>query len=226
MRDEFTTFDIINKLGIPRGRLREWVNEGFIVPSVQKAEGVGTKALFDRVDIIALVIFKHLIEAHKIARSEAALIVNEWVHVIHIFKNAAGEKIFQDFIDTCPYFQVLRQHGKTFVAPIVAHDIFFSYLEGGSRLATKFRQALGEKDFDNAYRMGILKNDIRFDELKPRAKMMSVRLRDARVGDVDPMVEFRDKSTDEVLSKPFAEYDSILQVNFRKILEEAKKVFD
>jgi hypothetical protein len=225
MRDEFTTFDIINKLGIPRGRLREWVNEGFIVPSVQKAEGVGTKALFDRVDIIALVIFKHLIEAHKISRSEAALIVNEWVHVIHIFKNAADEKIFQDFFDTCPYFQVIRQHGKTFVAPVVAHDIFFKHIEGGSRLATKFRQALGEKAFDNACRMASLKSDIRFDEIKPLAKV-SVRLRGARVGDANPMIEVIDKDTDEILSKPFAEYDSILQVNFRKVMEEAKKVFD
>jgi hypothetical protein len=46
MKAEFTAFDIINKLGILRGRLREWMNEGFLVPRSQQAEGVGTKALF------------------------------------------------------------------------------------------------------------------------------------------------------------------------------------
>jgi len=61
MRNEFSTFDIVNALGIPFGRLREWINEGFIKPNIP-AEGAGTKAIFTRDDVYGVALFKSLVE--------------------------------------------------------------------------------------------------------------------------------------------------------------------
>lgn len=61
MKQEFTTFDIIKRLNIPRERLREWMKRGFIEPTVL-ASGVGTKAIFTLQDVYKILLFKHLIE--------------------------------------------------------------------------------------------------------------------------------------------------------------------
>lgn len=208
MKDEFTTFDIINKLGIPRGRLREWMNEGFIVPSVQKAEGVGTKALFDRVDIVTIVIFKHLIEAHKIARSEAATIVKDWAKIVHLFKTIAEDKDLQYFLDTQPHFQVLGKGGKNHVAEIIFNDIFLKYCNDDNK--KKIKKVLGEDSVAGWYETADILRDQYLDQFKPLRHKLGLH----------------DMKYDEFYKIPYAEYDFILQINFRRIIEEAKKVWE
>ena len=61
MKQEFSTFDIIKKLNIPRERLREWMKRGFIEPTIGSS-GVGTKAIFTIQDVYKVLLFKHLIE--------------------------------------------------------------------------------------------------------------------------------------------------------------------
>lgn len=81
--DEFSTLDIVRILGIPRERLREWLNHGFIRPSIQEAKGQGTKALFSRNDLYLIAMFRDLVEtglsrlsaaacAHQIERQESS----------------------------------------------------------------------------------------------------------------------------------------------------------
>jgi DNA-binding transcriptional MerR regulator len=62
MSEGYTTFFIENKLGIPIGKLKEWVKAGWIEPHVQKASGRGTKALFSKADLHRIGRFKKLIE--------------------------------------------------------------------------------------------------------------------------------------------------------------------
>jgi len=57
---EFTTFDIIKKFGLKRERLKDWMERGYIEPSVQKARGVGTKNLFNTWDLYMIKLFQHL----------------------------------------------------------------------------------------------------------------------------------------------------------------------
>ncbi|MBW1771252.1 MAG: MerR family transcriptional regulator, partial [Deltaproteobacteria bacterium] len=70
--EAFTTFQIAEKLGIKYGRLREWIDRGFIKPSIQRAGGQGSKSLFDRVDVYAIKLFSYLIE-RGFSRKEAAI---------------------------------------------------------------------------------------------------------------------------------------------------------
>jgi len=47
----YTTFQIIKALKIPRERLKDWMEKGFVKPSLQQARGKGTKALFSLLDV-------------------------------------------------------------------------------------------------------------------------------------------------------------------------------
>jgi len=69
----FSTFDVLKILDIKRERLREWVNRGFIIPTV-RAKGLGSKAVFSMVDIYKIAVFKKLVES-GVQRRRAA----EWV---------------------------------------------------------------------------------------------------------------------------------------------------
>lgn len=59
--EEFTTWDVIKRLGIHRERLREWLRLGFVNASAQKADGIGTKHLFTRWDLYIVALFQHLV---------------------------------------------------------------------------------------------------------------------------------------------------------------------
>ena len=61
MKDEFTTFDIIKALKIPRERLREWMKLGFIKPTID-ADGQGTKSIFTRQDTYRVELFSQLLK--------------------------------------------------------------------------------------------------------------------------------------------------------------------
>jgi DNA-binding transcriptional MerR regulator len=56
----YTTFDILKILDIKRERLRKWIDEGFIIPD-QKADGVGTKALFSLDSVYRIKFFLELL---------------------------------------------------------------------------------------------------------------------------------------------------------------------
>lgn len=61
MKNEFSTFDVIKALKIPRERLRQWMNLGFIKPTIA-ADGQGTKAIFTRQDAYRIELFQKLLE--------------------------------------------------------------------------------------------------------------------------------------------------------------------
>ena len=56
MREKFSTLDIVKALGIPRERLRDWMNNGFIIPTIS-SRGQGTKAVFTRNDVYLVALF-------------------------------------------------------------------------------------------------------------------------------------------------------------------------
>jgi hypothetical protein len=75
MKTGYSTLDIVRTLGIPRERLREWLNRGFITPGIQQANGAGTKALFGLEDLYRIMLFKQLVES-GISREMASKVLN------------------------------------------------------------------------------------------------------------------------------------------------------
>lgn len=85
-KSEFTTPDI-EDYGIKRARLKEWIALGYVIPSVQKATGRGTKHIFDRDDIYALFLFEELI-SQGISRDLAGEIVYKFFYELSRFTEA------------------------------------------------------------------------------------------------------------------------------------------
>ena len=76
MREQYSTLDICKSLGITRERIRDWMNRGFIKPSIQEAKGQGTKSLFSRNDVYLIMLFLTLI-GNGINRKESSGIIQE-----------------------------------------------------------------------------------------------------------------------------------------------------
>ena len=89
----YTTFQIIKALTIPRERLKDWMEKGFVKPSLQQARGKGTKALFSLLDVYALALFKHLIEECHFSRDAASHFSSLWLEYIYNFPYEEGKEI-------------------------------------------------------------------------------------------------------------------------------------
>ena len=89
----YTTFQIIKTLKIPRERLKDWVEKGFVKPSLQQAQGKGTKALFSLLDVYALALFKHLIEECRFSRDAASQFSALWLEYIYNFPYEEGKEV-------------------------------------------------------------------------------------------------------------------------------------
>ena len=85
MRNEFSTLDIVNALNIPRERLRDWMNHGYIKPTVP-AEGQGTRAIFTIWDVYGVVLFQELIR-HGYRRNVIAEYVLNFIKIEERTKN-------------------------------------------------------------------------------------------------------------------------------------------
>jgi hypothetical protein len=89
----YTTFQIIKALNIPRERLKDWMEKGFVKPSLQQARGKGTKALFSLLDVYSLALFKHLIEECHFSRDAGSQFSSLWLEYIYNFPYEEGKEI-------------------------------------------------------------------------------------------------------------------------------------
>jgi len=109
----FTTFDIKEKLGLKIDRLKDWMQRGYIEPSIQKAEGMGTKNIFSLFDLYLIKLFHHLVSVRGISRKNAGTIIRDIKKFmiqkqppIFIGIPAAGEQAFgfNDFNQVKQFF--------------------------------------------------------------------------------------------------------------------------
>jgi DNA-binding transcriptional MerR regulator len=68
--DQYSTTEICKALDIKYGRLREWVDRGYVTPS-QRAEGSGDRTFFSKYGVYIVALFKHLIEVEGFDRQVA-----------------------------------------------------------------------------------------------------------------------------------------------------------
>jgi hypothetical protein len=85
-----TTFEIEDKLGIKRNRQKEWLPR-YIKPSIEQADGQGTKNRLSRFDLCKMMVFKSLIE-RGFSRDEAG----ERLGILKPYVLEAGGKELDD----------------------------------------------------------------------------------------------------------------------------------
>jgi len=72
-----TVADRLAPLGITMEGLKTWLHNRFIVPSVQKATGRGTRNIFSFEDVLFAVVFKRLVDLGIGSREEVASFLSE-----------------------------------------------------------------------------------------------------------------------------------------------------
>ena len=90
---DYSTFDIEKLLGIPRLRVQDWVNRGFVTPS-SPAPGQGRKATFTRKDLYGIMFFQKLLDS-----GFKRLAASRFVGFIHTSENEDGFFMHITFID-------------------------------------------------------------------------------------------------------------------------------
>ena len=70
-KEDYSTFDAIRILGLKRDRLKDWIMQGFIVPTHQEKVARGMKSYFDRWGLYMISLFHYLV-THGIVRDQAA----------------------------------------------------------------------------------------------------------------------------------------------------------
>ena len=96
-KNEFTTFDAARICKVKYQRLREWIGRGQIIPSIDKAEGVGTKTKFSRSDLYLISLFKILMEK-GFSRDGAKMMVQNTNHWFIAFKLAGNLSLMDHII--------------------------------------------------------------------------------------------------------------------------------
>ncbi len=113
----YTMKDITSKLGIKRTALQQWMERGFISPSIQVAEGHGTKNLWNWEDLLKLAIFQEMIK-HHFQREDAAEFLREQQGMV--MQLAQGDLESETFAvqvtvtDTAHSFLMQIRGGETF----------------------------------------------------------------------------------------------------------------
>jgi hypothetical protein len=72
---ELSLTQVINGLRIGREAYKEWIMRGFITASIQTQKGARTFNSYTADDVLAVALFKHLIENAKLPREVAARMV-------------------------------------------------------------------------------------------------------------------------------------------------------
>jgi len=115
----YTTGDIIEALNIPKQRLRVWLDNEYIKPSIRKASGAGTTNAFARVDIYLIALFKHLLEVTKIPRADAAIFVDKLRNALALeCVQYIGGELHQNIIGALNNFNIVLFKRKE-------HEIYY-----------------------------------------------------------------------------------------------------
>ncbi len=85
----FQASDIQRICGVKRLRLHQWMEEGFISPSIQRASGHGTRNVWSKSDLYRILLLKRLIE-NGFHRKAAATILNS-IDFEEVHKTLDGE---------------------------------------------------------------------------------------------------------------------------------------
>lgn len=169
MNENFSTFDIKSLLDIKIDRLKDWMNRGFISPSVQRAKGQGTKNLFSRSDLYVIMLFKKFLDI-GLPREQAAEELRSFLSYIKIVHgNEAGgiwSKVDEfSYIlfakreveySTAPkkrfksFSAAIREGLKTPPGTYILSDAWFETRSLKDILTSKGKYPGGTIDFDNA----------------------------------------------------------------------------
>jgi hypothetical protein len=153
MKNEFLMKDITDLLGIRMSSLQPWMDRGYVSPSIEKAQGPGTRNIWSRKDIFRLAAFKALLD-NGFCREEAAVLVNShtvlqlWGGAPKVREEDVLDPAWSDVIDVKVYaVRLVDEEGGTHNLLVEASSIFEELPMVG--------KYLGIKNFKRVYAVNI-----------------------------------------------------------------------
>ena len=113
MEKQFTTFQIAKALKLKYGRLREWLDGGYIEPSIHRAQRQGEKTLFTLADAYAIKLFDYLL-GRGFSRKDAAIRIEalqKYIEAPQVGNSTLLSATYAAFYrqeGSGPYFQLIR----------------------------------------------------------------------------------------------------------------------
>ena len=99
----YSTFDIVKIFGIKRDRLQDWLMKGYIEPSIERADGIGTRNRFDLWDLYHIALFLYFLD-RGFSREVSALWSKEF--------RASAERDDRSGLGAAPYIGIFRGTGE------------------------------------------------------------------------------------------------------------------
>ena len=92
--EKYSTFNVASILNMKRGRLKNWIEQGFVTPSFTKPHGAsGVKALFDRRGLYSIRLFQRFLDL-GISRH----IASEWLKIFDKVNSIQRRSVYPIFI--------------------------------------------------------------------------------------------------------------------------------
>jgi hypothetical protein len=164
MNKGYSTFQVAKALGEKYQRLRGWLDTGAIIPSIQRADGIGGRSKFNQIDVYCISLFKEMLSL-GFSRDEAGA----RVRVVHSYLSGTKTKFGDpDFVEHI----LIAKHGDTFLsgAEVQGHEPKW-YKSIGDLLAAAAKEPL---------RIILLSQQM-FDEL-PLSKLLTYKGRHSADG--------------------------------------------
>lgn len=143
---EFLAKDVEKITGVKRNRLQQWLERGFIAPSVQVAYGHGTRNIWSTSDLYTIALFKKVTES-GLSRK----VVSDFL--------SAGT-LGGDKLDKVIFLLYMRKEGKTNAA-----SLFFSEDDDVVLDLASIQESLDMVPFDDIYIVNFAKLKEAVDEI-------------------------------------------------------------
>lgn len=124
MRNEYYLKDITRVLGIKRTALQQWLDRGYLAPSRGRADGHGSRNIWNRDDLFDLAVFKDLL-AQGFSREEASsLIQGKQLFTVDPHTNRDGSEVhtISEYKGYVAFEGLARIGYAVYAARLVARD--------------------------------------------------------------------------------------------------------
>jgi len=130
MGESFSTFDLVKIFGINRMTLNDWMKMGFVEPSIEKAQGAGTKSRFSREDLYRIQVFRFLLD-RGFSRGDASK------HAYHVAREISHEQA--EDLNLTPDQKTLLESPKVIVITYKNGRFSGGYSQPDGDLKMKFK---------------------------------------------------------------------------------------
>ncbi len=134
---EFKASRVTEITGVKRNRLQVWMENGWIIPSIEKASGHGTRNVFSKEDLYCIAMFRVLVERGLPRKTIGAFFSSIMSYYKHLSASVINAIEFW-------YFGRIGNE-------LIAHAVFSDDINEPVSIFLQKNHVIGKKFFDDVY---------------------------------------------------------------------------